>query len=101
MEKFQIRFLKENKTEITKIIQLFALQFEPPFANRLQYKLKKFINNKGKEYVVQIHHSSRNSTVIAIENLHPIGSYAIVTTVDTFWALALGSVKNHKLRSTC
>jgi hypothetical protein len=42
--------------------------------------LKKFINNKGKEYVVQIHHSSRNSTVIAIENLHPIGSYAIVTT---------------------
>tara|TARA_B110000091_G_C13735451_1_gene440911 strand:- start:33 stop:302 length:270 start_codon:yes stop_codon:yes gene_type:complete len=89
MEKFQIRFLKENKMKIQKKIQMFALQFEPPFANRLQIELKDYLNKNGKEHLVHID-KSRNVNVLAIADLQPIVFYATVETVSTF--------QNHKLR---
>ena len=89
MEKFSIRIFKEDKITVQKTIQLYALQFEPPFANRLQYKLKDYIDENGKEYVVHID-KSRNVNVIASANLRRVGFYATVATVTTF--------KNHKLK---
>jgi hypothetical protein len=89
MEKFSIRILKESQTPVQKIIQLFALQFEPPFANKLQCKLKDYIDENGKEYVVHID-KSRNVNVIASANLRRVGFYATVATVTTF--------QNHKLQ---
>tara|TARA_B110000977_G_C10827861_1_gene396870 strand:- start:319 stop:594 length:276 start_codon:yes stop_codon:yes gene_type:complete len=90
MEKFSIRIFKEDKITVQKTIQLYALQFEPPFANKLQCKLKDYIDENGKEHVVHIDLSSRNVNVIASANLRRVGFYATVATVTTF--------KNHKLK---
>lgn len=90
MEKIYIQVFEKDIVRIRKIVAETALQFEPPFANRLQSKLNDYIVENGKEYVVQIHHSSRNVNVIASAKLQPIGFYATVASVETF--------QNHKLR---
>lgn len=90
MEKISIRIFEKDLIKVRSIVAETALQFEPPFANRLQCKLKDYISEKGKEYTVHIHHSSRNVNVISIEKLQHIGFYATVETVETF--------QNHKLR---
>ena len=90
MEKFSIQIQDKDIVKVRSIVAETALQFEPPFATRLQCELKNYISEKGKEYTVHIHHSSRNVNVIANAKLQHIGFYATVETVETF--------QNHKLR---
>jgi len=90
MERFVIRIQEKDLIKVRSITAENALQFEPPFATRLQCKLKDYIDENGKEYLIQIHHSSRNVNVIASAKLQPIGFYATVATVESF--------QNHKLR---
>ena len=90
MERFVIRIQEKDLVKVKKIIQLVALQFEPPFFNRLQCKLKEYFDEKGEKYVVHID-KSRNVNVIASAKLQPIGFYATVATVESF--------QNHKLRA--
>jgi hypothetical protein len=90
MEKFVLRIKEKDLIKVRSITAENVLQFEPPFANRLQCKLKDYIDENGEEYVVQVHHSSRNVNVIPSANLQPICFYATQATVETF--------QNHTLR---
>jgi len=90
MEKIYIQIFEKDLIKVRSIVAETALQFEPPFANRLQCKLKDYIDENGKEYLIQVHHSSRNVNVIPSANLQPICFYATQATVETF--------QNHTLR---
>ena len=89
MERFVIRIQEKDIVKVQSITAETALQFEPPFFNRLQCKLKEYFDEKGEKYVVHID-KSRNVNVIASAKLQPIGFYASVATVESF--------QNHKLR---
>jgi hypothetical protein len=89
MERFVIRIQEKDIVKVRSITAETALQFEPPFFNRLQCKLKEYFDEKGEKYVVHID-KSRNVNVIASVKLQPIGFYASVATVESF--------QNHKLR---
>lgn len=90
MEKIYIQIFEKDLIKVRSIVAQTALQFEPPFATRLQCKLKDYIDENGKEYLIQVHHSSRNVNVIPSANLQPICFYATQATVETF--------QNHTLR---
>jgi hypothetical protein len=90
MEKIYMQIFEKDLIKVRSIVAETVLQFEPPFATRLQCKLKDYFDEKGEEYLIQVHHSSRNVNVIPSANLQPICFYATQATVETF--------QNHTLR---